>query len=103
MSPRIDDVMDVLCGQSNNRDEDMHGDPTSVVAEDGDDEIDIDTVDAAQTCPLPPSLNAMMETIMTTQAAHGQLLHGLLAEVGAMRADIAHYTLPVPPSTPSDS
>ena len=81
----------------------MQGDPTSVVAEDGDDEIDIDTVDAAQTCPLPPSLNAMMETIMMTQAAHGQLLHGLLAEVGAMRADLAHYTCPVPPSTPSDS
>ena len=85
------------------QDEDMHGDPTSVVAEDGDDEIDIDTVDAAHTCPLPPSLNAMMETIMTTQAAHGQLLHGLLAEVGAMRADLAHYRRPVPPSTPSDS
>ena len=81
----------------------MHGDPTSVVAEDGDNEVDVDTVDAAHTCPLPPSLHAMMETIMTTQAAHGQLLHGLLAEVGAMRADLAHYTHPVPPSTPSDS
>ena len=76
----------------------MHRDPTSIVAEDGDDEIDVDIVDAAHTCPLPPSLHAMMETIMTTQAAHGQLLHGLLAEVGAMRADLAHYTRPVPHS-----
>lgn len=106
-------VVDLSVGPSNRprvrsttgdvQDEDMHGDPTSVVAEDGDDEIDVDTVDAAHTCPLPPSLHAMMETIMTTQAAHGQLLHGLLAEVGAMRADLAHYRRPVPPSTPSDS
>ena len=106
-------VVDLSVGPSNRprvrsttgdvQDEDMHGHPTSVVAEDGDDEIDIDTVDAAHTCPFPPSLNAMMGTIMTTQAAHGQLLHGLLAEVGAMRADLAHYTRPVPPFTPSDS
>ena len=81
----------------------MHGDPTSVVAEDGDDEVDVDTVDAAHTCPFPPSLHAMMETIMMTQAAHGQLLYGLLAEVGDMRADLAHYRRPVPPSTLSDS
>ena len=81
----------------------MHGHPTSVVAEDGDDEIDVDIVDAAHTCPLPPSLHAMMETIMTTQAAHGQLLHGLLVEVGAMRANLAHYRRPVSPSPPSDS
>ena len=80
----------------------MHGDPTAAVPEDGDDEVDIDTAAAAHTGP-PPPLRAMMETIMTTQAAHGQLLHGLLAEVGAMRADLAHYTRPVPPSTPSDS
>ena len=65
----------------------MHGDPTSVVVEDGDDEVDVDIVDAAHTGPLPPSLHAMMETIMTTQAAHGQLLHGLLAEVGALRSE----------------
>ena len=44
----------------------MHGDPTSVVVEDGDDEVDVDIVDAAHTGPLPPSLHAMMETIMTT-------------------------------------
>ena len=81
----------------------MHGDPISIVAEDGDDEVDVDTADAAHTCLLPPSLHAMMETIMTTQAAHGQLLHGLLAEVAAMRADLAYYRHPVPPSPPFDS
>ena len=81
----------------------MHRDPISVVVEDGDDEVDVDTADAAHIGPLPPSLHAMMETIMTTQAAHGQLLHGLLAEVTAMRADLAHYKRPVPPSPPFDS
>nr|POE60258.1 hypothetical protein CFP56_74850 [Quercus suber] len=61
--------------------EDMHGDPIAAVAKDGDDEVDVDTVDAAHTGPLPSSLHAMMETIMTTQATYGQLLHGLLAKV----------------------
>ena len=49
----------------------MHEDLTTAVAEDGDDEADVDTAAAAHTCPLPPSLRAMMETIMTTQATHG--------------------------------
>nr|POE66835.1 hypothetical protein CFP56_61275 [Quercus suber] len=84
-------------------DEDMHRDPTAGVAEDGNDEVDIDTADAAHIGPLPPSLHAMMETIMTTQATHGQLLHGLLAEVVALRADVTDYRRPVPPSPPSDS
>ena len=81
----------------------MHGDPIAASAEDGDDEVDVDTAAAAHIGPSPPSLHAMMETIMMTQAAHGQLLHGLLAEVGAMRANLAHYRRLVPPSTPSDS
>nr|POE84782.1 hypothetical protein CFP56_74933 [Quercus suber] len=83
-------------------DEDMHGDPTAAVAEDGDDEVDV-TADVAYTGPLPPSLHAMMETIITTQAAHGQLLHGLLAKVVAFRVDVANYRRPIPPSPPSDS
>ena len=60
--------------QSTTRDvphEDMHEDPTIAVAEDGDDEVDVDTAAAAHTSPPPPSLRAMMETIMMTQAAHG--------------------------------
>nr|POE58041.1 b3 domain-containing transcription factor vrn1 [Quercus suber] len=51
--------------------EDMHGDPTTAIAEDGDDEVDVDTADAAHIGPLPPSLHAMIETIKTTQVAHG--------------------------------
>ena len=81
----------------------MHRDPTSVVSEDGNDEVDVDTADAARTSPLPPSLHAMMETIMTPQAAYRQLLHGLLTEVAAMRADLAHYRCSIPPFPPSDS
>ena len=49
--------------------------------------------------PLPPSLRAMMKTVMTTQAAHGQLLDGLLTEVVALQADLADYRHPVTFST----
>nr|POE86703.1 hypothetical protein CFP56_46914 [Quercus suber] len=51
--------------------EDMHGDPTAVVAKDGDNEVDVDTAIATYIGPRPPSIRAMMETIMTTQATHG--------------------------------
>ena len=60
--------------------EDMHGDPTAASAEDGDDEVDVDTAAAAHIGPPPPSFCGMMETIMTTQVTHGQLLYGLFAE-----------------------
>ena len=62
----------------------MHRDPTVAVAEDGDDEIDVDTTVVTHTCPPPPSLRAMIETVMMTQATYGQLLDGLLAEVAAL-------------------
>ena len=81
----------------------MHKDPTATVAEDGDDEVNVDTAATMHTGPHPPSLRAMMETIMTTQAAHGQLLYGFFAEVAALRVDLAYYRHAVPPSTPSDS
>ena len=83
--------------------EDMHGDPTAASAEDGDDEVDVDTAAAVHIGPSPPSLRAMMETIMMTQAAHGQLLNGFFAEVAALQADLADYRRAVPPSPPSDS
>ena len=54
----------------------MHEDPIAAVAKDGDDEVDVNTTAVVHTGPPPPSLRAMMETIMTTQAAHGQLLYG---------------------------
>nr|POE81828.1 hypothetical protein CFP56_51984 [Quercus suber] len=50
--------------------EDMHGDPTAAVAEDGDDEVDVNTIAATHTGPPAPYLRTMMETIMTTQVAH---------------------------------
>ena len=81
----------------------MHKDPTATVAEDGDDEVNVDTAATTHTGPLPPSLRAMMETIMTTQAAHGQLLYGFFGEVAALRADLVNYRRAVPPSPSSDS
>ena len=81
----------------------MYGDPTAAVDEDGDDEVDVDTATVVHTGPLPPFLRAMMGTVMTTQALHGQLLDGLLAEVVALRADLADYRRPAPPFPPSNS
>ena len=81
----------------------MHKDPTAAVAEDSDDEVNVDTAATMHIGPPLPSLRAMMETIMMTQAAHGQLLYGLFAEVVALRADFADYRCVVPPSPPSDS
>ena len=81
----------------------MYGDPTAAVDEDGDDEVDVDTATVVHTGPPPPFLRAMMETIMTTQVAHGQLLYGLFAEIAALRADLVDYRHPAPPSPPSNS
>ena len=81
----------------------MHGDPTVASVEDGDDEVDVDIVAAAHIGPSPPSLRGMMETIMTTQATHGQLLYGIFAEVAALRVDLAYYRHAVPPSPPFDT
>ena len=58
----------------------MHEDPTAAVSEDGDDEVDVDTAATTHTGLPPPSLRAMMETIMTTQAAYGQLLYGFFCQ-----------------------
>ena len=81
----------------------MHEDPIAAVAKDGDDEVDVDTAAVVHTDPPPPSLRAMMETILTTQVAHGQLLYGFFFEVAALRADLADYRRAIPRSPPSDS
>ena len=81
----------------------MHEDPIAAVAKDGDDEVDVDIAAVVHTGPSPPSLRAMMETIMTTQAAHGQLLYGFFFEVAALRADLVDYRRAIPRSPPSDS
>ena len=51
---------------------------------------------------LPFLLRDMMESFMTTQAAHGQLLDELLTEVVALRADFVDYRSAFPRPPPSD-
>ena len=78
----------------------------AAMANDGVDEADLD-VDGAQTAdpfvPLCLSLRSMMETFMTTQAAHGQLLDELLTEVAALTIDFDEYRSAFPPLLPLDS
>ena len=50
---------------------------------------------------VPPlSLRAMMQSFMTTQAAHGQLLDELLMEVASLRVDFVEYGSAFPPPPP---
>ena len=44
----------------------------------------------------------MMETFMTTQVAHGQLLDELISNVAALRADFSEYRSVFPPPPPYD-
>ena len=48
-----------------------------------------DTTDPTVASPL--SLHAMMETFITTQAAHRRLIDKLLTEVATLRVDFAKY------------
>ena len=77
-------------------------DPTAATADHGDDEVHVDTVAAEPIVP-PLSLHAMMETFMTTQAAHRQILDGLIIEIVALRVDFSKYRSAFPPLPPSDS
>ena len=49
---------------------------------------------------LPLSLQAMMQSIMTTQAAHGQLLDEQLTEVVLLRVDFTDCKGVFPPPPP---
>ena len=69
----------------------------------GDDEVNVDTATTAHIGPPPPSLRAMMETFMMTQAAHVQLLDELIVEVAALRVDFSEYRAAFPPPPPSDT
>ena len=71
-------------------------DPTATVDPSG----GADDVDP--TVAPPFSLHAMMESFITTQAAHGQLLDELLTEVASLRADFAKYRSAFPPPPLSD-
>ena len=68
-------------------------DPTVAVDPVSDDDI------ADPIVTLPFSLHTMMETFMTTQATHEQLIDELLTKVAALRADFAKYrsAFPIPP------
>ena len=71
----------------------IHVDPTTAVDPTGDAETANPTV-------TPLSLRAMIETFMSTQATHGQLIDELLTEVTAMRADFAKNRSAFPPYPP---
>ena len=78
-------------------------DPITVVADDGDDGVHADSATAEPTVPPPFSHCAMMETFMTTQTAHGQLLDGLIAKVAMLREVFLEYRSAFPPLPPFDS
>ena len=60
----------------------------------------VDNVNTTVTPPL--SLCAMMESFMTTQATHGQLLDELLTKVATLQANFADYRSAFPPFPPFD-
>ena len=56
--------------------------------------------------PLPStssdsSLRAMLDTVLTVQASHGQLLLDVLNDVAALRAELAIARGSTPPASPS--
>jgi len=58
------------------------------------------TEDVDPSVAPPLSLHAMMQSFMTTQVAHDQLLDELLMEVAFLRVDFVEYrsAFPPPPS-----
>ena len=75
----------------------VHVDPTAAVDPSSDDDV----VDPTVTPPL--SLCVMMESFMTTQVTHGQLIDELLTKVAVLRADFVEYRSAFPPPPPSDA
>ena len=62
------------------------------------------SIDPAATAVVPPpttsddlDIQRMLETLMTVQAAHGQLLVDMLNELRALRADLKHIRRSPPP------
>ena len=67
-------------------------------------EASADPVDAAATAAVPPpfaldvfNIRRTLETVMTIQAAHVQLLVDMLDEIRALRADLEHLRCSPPP------
>ena len=56
--------------------------------------------DVDPTVAPPLSLRAMMQSFMTTQATHGQLLDELLTEVASLREAFAKHRSAFPPPPP---
>ena len=66
--------------------------------------MSIDPIGATTTAVPPPptsddfDIHHTLETVMTIQAAHGQLLVDMIDELHALRADLAHLRRsPLPP------
>ena len=62
-------------------------------------EIHVDPIATADPTVAPLSLCSMMETFMTTQKTHGQLIDELLTKVATLRANFTEYrsAFPLPP------
>ena len=67
-------------------------------------------VDSTATTAPPPStsddssIRRMLDTVMTVQATHGQLLVDMLTELQALRADLASFRQsPLPPPFDDES
>ena len=59
-------------------------------------------VDLATATPLPSTsddsdIRCMLETVITVQVAHGQILVDMLNELHALRADFEHFRQSPPP------
>ena len=61
-----------------------------------------DFVDPPPSTSSSSSMHTLLETCLTIQVAHGQILLDLLTEVAALRADLAHARGSTPPAPPSD-
>ena len=60
----------------------------------------VDSIDAATPPPSTSddsSIHHMLDTVMTIQAVHGQLLVDVLTELQALRADLASFGRSPPP------
>ena len=69
----------------------------------GDPTVDAYVDSTATTAPPPStsddsSIRRMLDTVMTIQATHGQLLLDMLMELQALRADLASFRWSPPPS-----
>ena len=74
----------------------VHVDPTAAMDPTSDDDV-------ANPIVAPPLSLYAMESFMTTQTAHRQLLNELLTDVTSLRANFVEYRsafLPPPPSDP---